>query len=633
MRKKALHSLALCVAGSFLLLPSCVEVNDDYDLSGDIDMTIGAGGNLALPTSGTVKMKMKDILDLEEDGIVRPMGEDSVYYLIEGADKPSTFEFELPDIKVEDPTLDPFELSFNIPNLENLLNKALPGDENAVIRQQVLDNRDNLALLETILGDKATVEYESPEIPLERDVEMLNYDFTMPDEVTGLEYIGFSQPMQPDFDLTTTMPAGKLVLHNVNAEFPAMLDHDNITFGGTWLGHLNDHGLHQYNVPDTTLTNGVHTRLQLEFVGIDLTKRPTPENRPWERTNHPDGKLLLEESVAMHGSVMVRGTIFDFIALAGENFKMQAKIKMKAPAIGEVVVMVDPEINPESTTIELNDLPDFLTENEVTVILQQPAIRLDIIAEEKNTHEPLPVKVECWGALNTDKNITVNLGNETAPEIQIGGEVNSSWCIWDGKEEPAWGSEYSYYQAVGLTNVIEEIPEKIDLSFDARVKQEYVTIPLGTSYKATIDYNVECPLALAKGSKIVYSETVDELGADLDGIEVKELKITAMLHVEDADGGNNIPFDKLDLTVTPLDKNGNPIVGIQVDPLLDVNSGDKIVLHLTCESGAMDKLESLTFEVAAKVTTDGAAPLSAKTTVQLTDVSIELIGGVIADLN
>lgn len=633
MRKKALHSLALCVAGSFLLLPSCVEVNDDYDLSGDIDMTIGAGGNLALPTSGTVKMKMKDILDLEEDGIVRPVGEDSVYYLIEGADKPSTFEFDLPNITVDDPTLEPFELSFNIPNLEALLDKALPGDENAVIRQQVLNYRDNLALLETVLGDKAAVEYESPEIPLERDVKMLNYDFTMPDEVTGLEYIGFSQPMQPDFDLTTTMPAGKLVLHNVNAEFPAMLDHDNITFGGTWLGHLNDHGLHQYNVPDTTLTNGVHTRLQLEFVGIDLTKRPAPENRPWERASHPDGKLKLEESVAMHGTVTVRGTIFDFIALAGENFKMQANIKMKAPEIGEVVVMVDPEINPESTTIELNDLPDFLTENEVTVILQQPAIRLDVMAEEITTHEALPVLVDCWGSLNTDKDITVNLGSETTPEIQIGGEVNSSWCIWDGKVAPVWGDEYSYYQAVGLTNIIEEIPEKIDLNFDARVKQEYVTIPLGTSYKATIDYNVECPLALAKGSKIVYSETVDELSEDLDGIEVKELKITAMLHVEDADGGDNVPFDKLDLTVTPLDKNGNPIAGIQVEPLLDVNSGDKIVLHLTCESGAMDKLESLTFEVAAKVTTDGAAPLSAKTTVQLTDVSIELIGGVIADLN
>ncbi len=633
MRKKALHSLALCAAGAFLLLPSCVEVNDDYDLSGDIDMTIGAGGNLALPTSGTVKMKMKDILDLEEDGVVRPMGEDSVYYLIEGADKPSTFEFDLPDIEVDDPTLEPFEMAFSIPNLETLLETALPGDGNAVIRQQVLDNRNDLALLETILGDKATVEYESPEIPLERDVEMLNYDFTIPDEVAGLKYVGFSKPMQPDFDLTTTMPAGKLVLHHVNAEFPAMLDHDNITFGGTWLGHLNEHGLHQYNVPDTTLTNGVHTRLQLEFVGIDLTMRPTPEDCPWERVDHPDGKLILEEDVAMHGTVTVRGTIFDFVALAGESFKMQANIKMKAPEIGEVVVMVDPEINPESTTIELNDLPDFLTENDVTVILQQPTIRLDVMAEEVNTHEALPVVVDCWGALDTDKGINVNLGSEAYPEITIGGEVNSSWCIWDGASQPAWGSEYSYYQATGLTHIIEEIPNRIDLSFDARVKQEYVTIPLGTSYKATIDYNVECPLALAAGSKIVYSETVDELGGDLDGIEVKELKITAMLHVEDADGGSNIPFDKLDLTVTPLDKNGNPVAGIQVDPLLDVNSGDKIVLHLTCAEGAMENLDALTFEVAAKVTTDSAAPLSAKTTVQLTDVSIELIGGVIADLN
>ena len=67
MRKKALQSLALCAVGAILLLPSCVEVNDDYDLNKDIDMTIGAGGDLTLPTSNTVKLKMKDILDLEEE--------------------------------------------------------------------------------------------------------------------------------------------------------------------------------------------------------------------------------------------------------------------------------------------------------------------------------------------------------------------------------------------------------------------------------------------------------------------------------------------------------------------------------------------------------------------------------------
>ena len=625
MRKRTLHSLALCAVGAFLLLPSCVEVNDDYDLSGDIDMTINAGGDLTLPTSGTVKLKMKDILDLEEDGIIQPIGEDSVYYLEKGADKPSTFEFELPSITVDDPTLEPFELKFTVPTLETLLG-AFGFPQQTI--DYVVANKNNVALLETLLGDKMYEVQESPEIELDKGFNVLNYDFTMPEEVTGLKEIGFSVPMQPDFDLTTNMPTGQLGLHDVNAEFPAMLNHDNITFGGTWLGHLNEHGRHQYNLPkDVWLKNGDHTRLELEFVSIDLSANP------WERAANPNGMLTIAEEVAMHGTVTVKGSVVDFLALAGETFTLTATINMKAPEIGEVTVMVNPEINPESTTIELNDLPDFLTENDVTVVLQQPAIRLDIIAEETTTHEPLPVIVECWGALDTDKGINVNLGSEAAPEITIGGEVNSSWCIWDGTSQPAWGSEYAYYQAENLVNIIREIPERIDLSFEARVKQEYITIPLGTSYKASIDYNVECPLALANGSQIVYSETVDELGADLDGIEVKELRITAMLHVQDVDGGDNIPFDKLDLTVIPLDKNGNPMNGINVDPLETVNSGDKIVLHLTCEEGAMENLDALTFEVAAKVTTDSAAPLSAKTTVQLTNVSVGIIGGVIADLN
>ena len=630
MRKKALQSLALCAVGAILLLPSCVEVNDDYDLNKDIDMTIGAGGDLTLPTSNTVKLKMKDILDLEEDGIVQAVGEDSIYYLIEGADKPSTVEFELPTIKVDDPTLDPFELKFNVPSLESLLEKFLSGDENAIIRQQILKNKDNIALLETLLGDKVSKVYESPEIPLEREVQMLDYDFTMPEQVTGLKYIGFSTPMRPDFELMTTMPVGELLLHNVNAEFPAMLNHDNITFGGTWLGRLNEHGLHQYNVPDTTLQCDVPTRLMLEFIGIDLSKSPEGE---WVRSSDFDGKLNLCESVAMHGTVVAKGTILEFVSLAGKEFKMQATIRMKAPEIGEVEVMVNPEINPESTTIELNDLPDFLTENDVTVVLKQPAIRLDIEAKEETTGDALPVQVECWGSLETDKGIAVNLGNEYAPGISLGGNVNSNWCIYDGDSQPIWGDTYSYYKAEGLTHIIEEIPNRIDLSFDARVKQDWMTIALGTSYKATIDYNVECPLALAEGSRIVYSETVEDLSADLDGIEVKGLKITALLLVQDKDGGNSIPFDELDLIVKPLDKNGNPVEGIVVEPLIGKSSGEIIELYLTCEKGAMENLDALTFEVACRVTNDDAAPLSANTTVQLTNVTIGIEGGVIADLN
>ena len=94
MKKKTLYSMALYIAAGFMLFPSCVEVNDDYDLSGDIDMTIAAGGDLTLPTSGTVKMRMKDILNLTEDGIIRPMGEDGAYHLVKYAKNPFDFDFD-----------------------------------------------------------------------------------------------------------------------------------------------------------------------------------------------------------------------------------------------------------------------------------------------------------------------------------------------------------------------------------------------------------------------------------------------------------------------------------------------------------------------------------------------------------
>ena len=292
---------------------------------------------------------------------------------------------------------------------------------------------------------------------------------------------------------------------------------------------------------------------------------------------------------------------------------------MKAPKIGDVTVVVNPNINPESTTIELNDLPDFLTENDVTVVLQQPAIHLNIEAKEKTFSSPLPVQVECWGELNTDKGIRVELGNEAEPAITIGyPTVKSDWYIWDGEQKSSYEG-YSYYQAKGLTNIIEEIPNQIDLNFDARVKPEYVTLALGTSCKAA-------------GSQIVYTETVDDLHKDLEDFEVKALKITAKLLVESPRGGT-VPFDKLDLDVKALDLTGNLIKGIVVTPLENVSSGETIELNLTCEEGAMKVLDALTFEVAAKVTENNAAPLSAKTTIQLTDVSVGIIGGVVADLN
>ena len=65
MRKLNLTKAALwCTAISPLILTACVD--DSYDLSKDIDMTITVGGNLGIPGGGTEEFTLEDIMDLDD---------------------------------------------------------------------------------------------------------------------------------------------------------------------------------------------------------------------------------------------------------------------------------------------------------------------------------------------------------------------------------------------------------------------------------------------------------------------------------------------------------------------------------------------------------------------------------------
>lgn len=605
MRRSELKTLILCAMGALLFLQSCV--NDDYDLNEDIDMTIGVGGNLTLPQSDTEPLKMKDVLDLDDDDVVkvRPNDPDSVYYLIKKAEEPGKFEIDLPDMVVEDPTLDPFRLSYTMPDKKTLLSKAGLTDMQIEL---VLQNPDYLGQFVDL-----NVIYETNPINLNPEFHLMNQSFEMPEEVVALSHIGFAKPMKPDFLLSTTMSMGQVGLHDVYAEFPGEMQHDNVVSGGSWLGHLNEAGHHVYNLPkDVWLDKNSRELLSMEFIGIDFT------SKPWTRENNPDGYLHLKEDVHMYGTVTVKATAKQFLDLAGKTFYLDAEIKLKAPDLDDVTVMVDPKIDSESTTVELDDLPDFLTENDVTIILQSPAILFDVT---NNT----PVEVNCWGKLTSDKGYEVNINRPNGTDLQIGGNRNSNWCIYDG-EQPEWGSSYSYYRAEGLCDILRVVPNQLDLNFDARVNQEYYTLKLGRSYSASVDYRMECPLAFGAGSQIVYSDTIDEWHEDMADYEVQALKVTATLI-------NDTPLDELDLEVSAIDLNKQVIEGITVTPLKNIKNGDKIEILLTSEAGAMKNLDGIILKATARVTNENSAPLKANSTIQLTGVGLSIVGGVIADLN
>ena len=71
-------------------LNSCLKVDETYDLEKDFDMTITVGGDLSVPGSSTEKIKLGDLLDLEEDGIIKANESTGEYHLVQDGEKTST---------------------------------------------------------------------------------------------------------------------------------------------------------------------------------------------------------------------------------------------------------------------------------------------------------------------------------------------------------------------------------------------------------------------------------------------------------------------------------------------------------------------------------------------------------------
>ena len=86
MNYAAIGAYALGLFG----LNSCLKVDDTYDLDKDIDMTITVGGDLILPGSSTEKMLLGDLLELEDDGIIKANEATGDYALIQKGESTST---------------------------------------------------------------------------------------------------------------------------------------------------------------------------------------------------------------------------------------------------------------------------------------------------------------------------------------------------------------------------------------------------------------------------------------------------------------------------------------------------------------------------------------------------------------
>lgn len=573
-RKIKYGTIAGVCALGMIGLNSCLKMDEAYDLEKDIDMTVTMGGNLTIPGSSTEKMKLKDLLDMEEDGVVVANEITGDYSIVQEGEKNST-TVQVPEVTVDmTGGFEGAEFSFNVPQLPGL-------DENSFVEETF----DEIIKIDVSQGD------------ITSDIRKLNNAVTNCVET----YLVFSKiGYLADVEL----------MQNFSIEFP-----DYITVeseDANWKAEGNKLILTKTDGLEVTATTRVKFQIvKVNFVNTDAVFTPG---------NDENGVIDLGGEIILNGRIKATAR-----STQGGDMALRVDVESDLMNIESVVAVVDPKVDIEIKPIELNDMPDFLTENEVMLDLTDPRVFITL-------SNPSPLAVELSGTLiarKTDKeDKMVNIPVITVPDNNTEFKICINQ-IKDGQE-----GDINYVKVEGLSSIIENIPEEIEMTeVKTQVVQEPVTINLGEEFTVETDYRIDTPLMFGPRTTINYSEAIDGWDADLEDAEFSCIEASMVVI-------NEIPLG-ISLTADAIDKEGNKLSNVTVDMNANVKSGSmgnptsqEVVFSVTTSDGNIKGLDGIKLYIKANASENtSSVALNENQSIQITDLKLSLKGGITMDLN
>lgn len=571
-----------------LWMVSCVD--NKYDLDKDIDMTINVGGEyLTIPAGSTDTTFLSKIIEVEEGDILQPDATTRVYHLT-----------KKDDINVEPTTVKEVTVGATTTDLESI---------------EIVNNTG--------------VSFSEPEVSADITTSG-DFEATANDIDEALKELGSLRAKTPvDLNLTIdfNISGGNLTFNQVKANKLKLVFPDYIVF-------KEDEGFQDNELildEEVLSVNGSSYTRTLKVEGYKFSDAAGSGMKP-----NAEGSLTIEGNISMEGDVVTSG-ISGTGALA-----LVPKVVLEEMNINSVTGVIQPNIEAETTKIELNDLPDFLKDEDTRLDITNPVILL-------KADNPLETDVEIDAVLTPKKN-NVNIEGH---EVKIGtGYGQNKVALIPGTNIIAL-SRTGDCSIEGVTenikvedinNLLETIPDDIDVNLQPIVRNEnYYNAELGKEYDLPASYEVDVPLSFEQGLNIVYNDSVQDLNKDLndlDKVSLKNAKI--MLSVDNA-----IPL-KLQLkaeNVQIKDVYGNELTAVKKTMeedkqyVTESTDGEKpatseLVLSLTSDDTAfLSKIDRICFKITAVPGSATGVPLKDTQWLKVTSVKLSVPGGVNVDLN
>ncbi len=503
LHKKCIMPFAL--AGGLVLLSGCVDSSDGLS---DIDTTIGLGGGEKLTISGssTRAIQLDEILSLQNSDFITI--DSNGDYLFTSNDE-------------------------NTHSASTSVDKITLSDYNPVDGSIIIDLSSYAVnvrrSLAAITFDKEVASFDYEFSPLSKDIKQLNYLGS-----TGNINLSIVFPEQT-----------KRVIKRIKSltlSFPACIDLQKVKHDNTEIPVIGN-SITLNDVETAIGTININAFLK----GIDLTK---------ENSSYNTIAINYGKQIDISGKIFMRGEIAqsDIDNTTGTNrVEIISKLGTSDVVINNVTgrfsTVYDFKNIGETT---LNNVPDFLKDNTVSVSLYNPQIDI-------NFNNQMPIAGEISGDIVAYDAESNQIASVSIPAFTIQSGENT---VSIRRIQGTSSDNVNQVIVPDLNKVLATIPHRIAMTnVNAATDVNAVaSIALGKEYSINTTYSIKAPLAFTADARIVYREKIDgwnESVNKLSFIEDGNGKLQGLLVVE-ADIDNKIPAH-LSIEANGIDINGNNI--------------------------------------------------------------------------
>lgn len=548
---------------------SCVD--NDYDLSKDIDMSVTVGGNdLIIPASDTKDITLEKIFDLEEGSAVQADSEGN-YSLLQHGEGSDT------KVSIEKVVIDGSEISAEAQ--EKWINFSVSAPD---MLQAEIETNNTVSLNKTDLTQEV--------------VSLSSSKINMPAWISiGVIY---DKPVVLKKGATLTFPS----YYTVSTD-----DSRCILNGKSQIVFNQDVQFSKQN-PLTIRLNITEVRFADMEKGEGLLA---------------PGHLVIEDDVIIKGTALIEG---------GEAVSVGITTEYRVERIEllQVTGMVDPDINVTIAPVKIENLPDFLKDETVRIDMTDPRIFLTVSNNSPVSVDFSAVLKSYKGGSNI---ASVVIGGTSSPIKIPAGKENYVICL-HRQQGNVNGADESITVA-NLNDLIQVIPDEIRMeSIETRAVQEEIVLNLGEEYTVKTDYEINAPLQFNEGTTIVYNDSFDGWQGDLKDIYIKELVVsmdatnTIPLEMQMAVDAVDTEGQVLDDVTAVVSENIQ--AGTPENPVV---TSLNITLK-TSNPEAFQKLDGLKYSVSAHSSAQTAGQvLNKEQHLRLDKMVIKVKGGVTVDLN